>query len=155
MAITEDPDNFNIIQCYIITISLYNLEIKTAHHNILLTFFKYVTCKNKDFFNVICSFLNQMHDFIMPPQPFQRASTHFTCCWLLGWVRCKTPSCMVGNLSNLPQSLLGTVRYGLSVVVCPCTNHPHVSCVHKLYLQPKAQVQLHCLEDKARCSGIC
>jgi hypothetical protein len=28
MAITEDPDNFNIIQCYIIIISLYNLEIK-------------------------------------------------------------------------------------------------------------------------------
>ena len=82
---------------------------------------------------------------------FHNPSTHFACCW----VRCKTPSCRVGNLSNPPQNWLGRVRCGPYVAECPCTSHRHASCAHKLYLQPTALVQLHCWEDKAQCNGIC
>ena len=78
-------------------------------------------------------------------------STHFACCWVI----CKPPSCRVGNLSNPPQNWLGKVQCGLYVAACPCTSHHHVSCAHKLYLQPIALVQRHCWEDKAQCNGIC
>jgi len=87
----------------------------------------------------------------MTSPSFHNPSTHFACCW----VRCKTPSCRVGNLSNPPQNWLGRVRCGQCVAACPCTSHRHASCAHKLYLQPTALVQLHCWEDKAQCNGIC